>query len=86
MVTEEMAMYVARALGVRFDRFTFPDFVVGMNIELEHGTRSPATNVTNDDLFMTAKIALAHLNEHSKYYDKEIGLPAMEEYLKGLGV
>ena len=31
--------------------------------ELEHGTRDPETNVTGDDVIMTAKIARAHLNE-----------------------
>ncbi|MBE6113823.1 MAG: hypothetical protein E7191_01940 [Erysipelotrichaceae bacterium] len=86
MINEEMAWYAARVLGVRFDKFPFQDFVVGCNIELEHGSMSPATNVTNDDLILTAKIALAHLNEHPKYYDREIGLPAMEAYLKSLGV
>jgi multisubunit Na+/H+ antiporter MnhG subunit len=28
------------------------------------------TNVTDDDLVMTAKIALAHLNELPDYYDR----------------
>ena len=31
---------------------------------------------------MTAKIALAHLNEFSNYYNKEYGLPALEETLR----
>jgi hypothetical protein len=30
-----------------------------MDVELEHGTRDPATNVTDDDAVMTAKIARA---------------------------
>jgi len=28
------------------------------------------TNVTNDDSLITGKIALAHLNEFSDYYDR----------------
>lgn len=86
MIDETMGMYAAEALGVNFDKFTFEDFLVGCNIELEHGIISPETNVTNNDLFLTAQIALAHLNEHSKYYDKEIGLPEMEKRLASLGV
>jgi hypothetical protein len=41
----------------------------GLEIELEHGTRNPeTTNLTNDDLLMMAKIALAHLNEICDYH------------------
>ncbi len=40
---------------------------MGMDVELEHGTRDPETNVTDDDVTMTAKIARAHLNEFSDY-------------------
>ena len=47
-----------------------------MDVELEHGTRDPWTNVTNDDPIMTGKIALAHLNEFPDYYDR---LEEMEE-------
>lgn len=43
---------------------------MGMDIELEHGTVDPTTNVTDDDPVMTGKIALAHLNEISDYYDR----------------
>ena len=34
-----------------------------MNVELEHGTHDPETNVTDDDVVVTVKIARAHLNE-----------------------
>ena len=81
MINEEMAWYAARVLGIQFDRFPFHDFLVGCNIELEHGSVSPATNVTNDDLILTAKIALAHLNELSNYYNKEYGLKKFEKFL-----
>lgn len=47
-----------------------------MDVELEHGRRDPATNVTNDDPILTGKIALAHLNEFPDYY---IRLIKMEE-------
>jgi hypothetical protein len=41
-----------------------------MEVELEHGLRDPATNVTDDDPAFTAKIALAHLNEFPDYYTR----------------
>ena len=57
------------------------EFMMGLNVELEHGTISPATNVTNDDLIMTAKIVLAHLNELPNYYTL---LEEMEEKGKAM--
>jgi hypothetical protein len=76
------ALYAAKVLGVTFNKYTPLEFLDGINIELEHGTVDLKTNVTNDDLIVTAKIALAHLNEFSNYYNKEYGLLAFEEFLK----
>lgn len=42
----------------------------GVDVELEHGTQDPETNVTEDDVDMTAKIARAHLNEFPDYYSR----------------
>ena len=75
-------MYAARILGVSFNKFTPEEFLDGINIELEHGTVNPNTNVTNDYLIPTAKIALAHLNEFPNYYNKEYGLRAFEKFLR----
>ena len=73
---------VAKTLNVDFTKFSLNDFITGINIELEHGLVNPETNVTNNNLLLTAKIALAHLNEFPDYYNKEYGLPAFEERLK----
>ena len=43
---------------------------MGLNVELEHGTKYPNTNITNNDPVLTGKIALAHLNEVKDYYTK----------------
>jgi len=43
---------------------------MGMEVELEHGKINELTNVTNNDLLITGKIALAHLNEFPDYYDR----------------
>lgn len=70
------ALGIAEKLGIDFSKagFTPEEFLEGMNIELEHGLVDPATNVTNDDLLITGKIALAHLNEVPIYYNEDIGL------------
>lgn len=82
MYTYDDIINVAKKLNIDFSKFSIEDFITGVNIELEHGTVSPATNVTNDNLEMTTKIALAHLNEFSNYYNKEYGLPALEKTLQ----
>lgn len=82
MFTLKDAVMAANELGINFDKFSIKDFLTGINIELEHGLVNPETNVTNDDLIMTAKIALAHLMEFPNYYNEDYGLPAMERELK----
>ena len=76
------AYYAASILNVKFDKFTIEEFLDGINIELEHGTVNSLTNVTNDNLLLTAKIALAHLNEFPNYYNPNYGLKIFEEFLK----
>jgi hypothetical protein len=60
-------------------RFDVEQFQIGMDVELEHGLHDPATNVTDDDPHVTARIALAHLNEFPDYYTR---LERMEEEAK----
>ena len=56
-------------------------FRIGMDVELEHGTEDPDTNVTDDDPLTTGKIALAHLNEFPDYYTRLLKLEEeAEEY------
>jgi len=74
--TAEEAKAVGEQLGIKWDEFDVDQFRRGMDVELEHGTQDPLTNVTNDDPIMTGKIALAHLNEFPDYYDR---LEEMEE-------
>ncbi len=82
MYNENDARYAAKVLNVQFDKFSLEEFLDGINIELEHGTVDPLTNVTDDYLIMTAKIALAHLNEFENYYNKDYGLRAFERFLE----
>ena len=65
--TAEEAKEIGEKLGVKWDKFGVEEFRKGMDIELEHGTIDPNTNVTNDDPLLTGKITLAHLNEIRDY-------------------
>ena len=76
------ALYAASILEVKFNKFSPEEFLEGINIELEHGTINPKTNVTNNNLIVTAKIALAHLNEFPNYYNKNYGLRQFEKFLQ----
>ena len=82
MFTIEDVVWFVNKMGITLDKFSVKDLLIGMNIELEHGLVNPLTNVTNDDLMMTGKIALAHLMEYPNYYNEEYGLPAMEKELE----
>ena len=68
--TLEQAKEIGEKLGIKWDKFYVEQFRMGMDVELEHGTVDPNTNVSNDDPLITGKIALAHLNELSDYYDR----------------
>lgn len=74
--TIEEALFIAKYLNVKFDKFDVEQFTIGLNVELEHGTINPSTNITNDDPIITGKITLAHLNEYPDYYKR---LTKMEE-------
>ena len=68
--TLEQAKIIGEQLGIVWDKFDLEQFRSGLDVELEHGTVSPATNVTDDEELLTAKIALAHLNEFPDYYTR----------------
>lgn len=68
--TADEAKIIGDKLGIKWDKWDVNQFRMGLNVELEHGTRDPHTDVTNDDAELTGKIALAHLNEFPDYYDR----------------
>jgi len=69
--TEE-AKKIGEAIGIDWSKskFNIEQFRIGLEVELEHGTQDPATDVTHDDPLLTGKIALAHLNELPDYYTR----------------
>jgi hypothetical protein len=68
--TPEQAREIGERIGIDWGTapFDVEQFRFGMDVELEHGSRDPATDVTGDDPVVTGKIALAHLNEFPDYY------------------
>ena len=82
MYNTEDGLFASNVLKLKFNKYTIEDFLEGINIESEHGLVNPDTNITDDDIIKTAKIALAHLNEYKNYYNKEYGIKAFEQSLK----
>ena len=76
--TIEEAREVAERIGIDWleAEFHLEEFRAGMDVELEHGSNDPRTNVTNDDPVLTGKIAWAHLLELPDYYTR---LAVMEQ-------
>lgn len=66
------ATMVAEEIGIDWTtaEFDADQFRRGMEVELEHGTHDPRTDVTHDDPLITGKIAWAHLLELPDYYDR----------------
>ena len=77
--TLTQAKTIGEQLGIVWDKFDAGQFRAGLAVELEHGTATQMTNVTDDDPLMTGKIALAHLAEFPDYYTR---LARMEEEAK----
>jgi hypothetical protein len=75
------AKFIGKQIGIDWDlvRFDVEELARGIIVEMEHGRVNRETNITDDDVFMTAKIAWAHLNEYPDYYTR---LDRMEESAK----
>lgn len=70
-ITLTQAKCVAIKLHLNLNVVPIDVFRNAMLIELEHGKKyGTTTNVTNDNLLLTGKIALAHLIEYPDYYKR----------------
>jgi hypothetical protein len=78
-ITIEEARSIGMRLGIDWAKIDLEQFRRGLEVELEHGARDPETNVTNDDLILTGKIAWAHLKEIRDYYTRLDQLEAEAE-------
>ncbi len=62
------AAKILKIVNVEKMKIPLEDFRIGLEVELEHGTRFPDANVTNNHPLLTGKIVLAHLKETMDYY------------------
>jgi hypothetical protein len=69
-VLPEEAKVILKAVNVEGMPIPLEDFITGLEVELEHGTRFPDANVTNNHPILTGKIVLAHLKETMDYYER----------------
>jgi hypothetical protein len=76
-ITKTQSRNLAKKLNINLDIIDFEEWNFGLNVELEHGKKfGSIVNITNNNLEMTAKIAIAHLLEFPDYYKR---LKKMEE-------
>ena len=69
-LTAKEAKAIGDDLGIDWDKVSVDEFTTGINVEFEHGSRYPDTNITKNDHNMTGKIAWAHLKEFPDYYTR----------------
>jgi len=69
-VSREEAQKILQAVNVADMEIPLEDFIAGLEVELEHGTRFKDANVTNNHPLLTGKIVLAHLKETMDYYQR----------------
>lgn len=75
-VTTDEAEQIGGTLGLDWKVIDLEQFRRGLEVEFEHGANDPETNVTNDDVVLTGKIAWAHLKEFPDYYTRLAKLEA----------
>ncbi len=68
--TTDEAKEIGDKLGIDWSKFDIEQFRIGLDVELEHGSHDPETNVTYNDPTLTGKIAWAHLKEIPDYYTR----------------
>ena len=69
-LTKKDAKIIGDELGINWDKISLTEFAKGIDVEMEHGTMFPETNITDNDRLLTGKIAWAHLKEFPDYYTR----------------
>lgn len=82
--TRKDAIKMMKEFDINPDVVPVKVFLYGMNVELEHGTRIPVSNITDDDITMTTQIVIAHLLEAPDYYQRLKRMEkTMDKYWEG---
>jgi len=69
-VTAKEAKVILNVVNVKKMGIALEDFRMGLEVELEHGTRFADANVTNNHPILTGMIVLAHMKETLDYYER----------------
>jgi hypothetical protein len=69
-VLPDEASVILKAVNTEGMNIPLEDFITGLEVELEHGTRFKDANVTNNHPLLTGMIVLAHLKEAMDYYQR----------------
>ena len=87
VVLVKEAAKILKIVNVEKMKIPLDDFRMGLEVELEHGTRFQDANITNNHPLLTGKIVLAHLKETMDYYRRidvaEIEGDLLKEILSG---
>jgi hypothetical protein len=68
-ISKSLSIKLAKKYNINLDVLDIEDWYYGLNVELEHGSKfSKLTNITNNNIELTAKIVIAHLIESPRYY------------------
>lgn len=79
-ISKQLANLIGKKYNIDFDIINPNEWHYGLNVELEHGSKlGNITNITNDNIDLTARIAIAHLIESPDYYKR---LRKMEEQME----
>lgn len=77
-ITKPQALILGEKFDINFKIVNFDEWHYGLNVELEH------SNITRNNLTITAKIAIAHLMEFPDYYKRLKSMEnKAEKYWKG---
>lgn len=69
-VSTEEARIILGEINTGDMKVDLEDFRIGLEVELEHGTRFKEANVTNNHPILTGKIVVAHFEEMLDYYQR----------------
>jgi len=69
-VIAKEAKVILNVVNVKKMGIVLEDFRMGLEVELEHGTRFTDANVTNNHPILTGMIVLAHMKETLDYYQR----------------
>jgi hypothetical protein len=69
-LTSTVAKEIGDDIGINWDEVRLDEFTKRVNVEFEHGSKYPKTNITKNDKKMTGKIDWAHLKEFPDYYTR----------------